>query len=204
MPSDAGDAQTPLPATYDGPVLLIGTIDGAGDRLADLLGRHARLCRVPRTRLLTDLSVAIERNQPALAVYGLPEQYWRTAVGAFFDSLQRHHASRAGKGRWVAYVSSSTVTLEELGRLFPTAQFVHVITRPRGGAGRIVAANRRIGARLPAGAYLEVAEGEMLTGAEACARRVLRFLGEDAPDLDLEQEVLVDLVDVRLSDTERR
>ncbi|MDQ1514597.1 MAG: hypothetical protein QOE80_427, partial [Actinomycetota bacterium] len=42
------------------------------------------------------------------------------------------------------------------------------------------AANRRIGACLPAGTYLEVAEGEMLTGAEACARRVLRFLREEA------------------------
>jgi hypothetical protein len=66
------------------------------------------------------------------------------------------------------------------------------------------AANRRIGACLPAGTYLEVAEGEMLTGAEACARRVLRFLREEAPDLDLDHEVVVDLVDARPSDTERR
>jgi hypothetical protein len=203
MRPDAGDAQPSLPA-YDGPVLLIGTIDGAGDRLADLLGCHPSLCRIPRTRLLTDLAVAIERNQPALAVYGLSEQYWRGAVGAFFDGLQRHHASRADKARWVAYVSSSAITLKELWRLFPTAQFVHVITAPRGGAGRIVAANRRIGAGLPAGTYLEVAEGEMLTGAEACARRVLRFLAEEASELDLDQEVVVDLVDVRLGDPERR
>src|SRR5438309_1859137 len=51
MPPAAGDDQTPLPATHDGPVFLIGTLDGAGDRLADLLGRHPRLCRVPRSRL---------------------------------------------------------------------------------------------------------------------------------------------------------
>ncbi len=203
MAPDAGDAETPFPAMYDGPVFLIGTIDGAGDRLADLLGRDPRLCRVPRSRLLVDLSVAIERNQPALAVYGLSERYWRRAVGSFFDGLQRQYAARADKDRWVAYVSSSSLTIEELSHLFPTAQFVHVITPPRGGAGRIVAANRRTGARLAPGTYLEVAEGDMLTDSEACLARVLRFLTEEAP-VTADREVVVDLVDVGLPDTERR
>ncbi|MDQ1491604.1 MAG: hypothetical protein QOJ23_4118, partial [Actinomycetota bacterium] len=137
------------------------------------------------------------RNQPALAVYGLPEQYWRTAVGEFFDGLQRNYAARSHKARWVAYVSSSSLTLDELNHLFPTAQFVHVITPPRGGAGRIVAANRRTGAGLPTGRYLEVAEGEMLTGAEECALRVLRFLGEDDVVVG-DRELVLDLADQSL------
>jgi hypothetical protein len=211
MRPDAGNAQAPPPpAPHDGPVLLIGTADGAGDRLADLLGRHPRLCRAPRSRLLVDLSTAVERNLPALAAYGLPELYWRRATGAFFDSLQGAYATRNHKPRWVAYASSSSLTLHELWNLFPAAQFVHVITKPRGGAGRIVAANRRTGAGLPAGRYLEIVEGELLVDAEACARRVLHFLGEAIPepvlgiesdredDVVLEPEVVVDLADRRL------
>jgi hypothetical protein len=194
MRADEGDDQAPLPGRYDGPVFLIGTIDGAGDRLADLLGGHPRLTRVPRSRLLVDLAVAIERNQPALAAYGLPEQYWRRAAGAFFDSLQREHVARTRKARWVAYVSSASLTLDELGHLFPMAQFVHVITPPRGGAGRIVAANRRTGAGFPPGTYLEVAEGEMLAGADACLLRVLRFLGEEDVVVS-DREVVVDLAE---------
>ena len=161
MQAEAGVTPTPPPAMSDRPVFLIGTVDGAGDRLADLLGRHPRLCRVPRGRLLVDLSVAMERNLPALGVYGRPEWYWRTAVGAFFDGVQRDYAARTQKARWVAYVSSSSLSLDTLEHLFPTAQFVHVITPPRGGAGRIVAATRRTGAGLPPGSYLEVAESEM-------------------------------------------
>ena len=194
MQPDAGNAPTPIPATHDGPVVLIGTVDGAGDGLADLLGRHPRLCRVPRSRLLVDLVVAIERNQPALAVYRLSAPYWRRATGAFFDGVQRDYTARAHKARWLTYVSSASLRLEELVSLFPAAQFVHVITPPRGGAGRIVAANRRTGAGLPPGNYLEVAEREMLGDAEACVLRVLRFLGEDGVVV-ADPDVVVDLAD---------
>ena len=194
MQSDAGDAQTPIPATHDGPVVLLGTVDGAGDGLADLLGRHPRLCRVPRSRLLVELVVAIERNQPALAGYRLSAADWRRAAGTFFDGVQRDYATRAHKARWLTYVSSSSLRLDELVGLFPAAQFVHVITPPRGGAGRIVASNRRTGAGLPPGTYLEVAEGEMLGDADACVLRVLRFLREDGVVV-ADPEVVVDLAD---------
>ena len=202
MAPDA-EAQRRFRATPDGPVIVIGTTDGAGDRLVDLLGGQSRLCRVPRSRLLIDLVIAIARNQPALAVYGLPPEYWCKAVGAFFDGVQREFAMRAHKARWVTYASTSTLSVEELGYLFPTAQFVHVITPPRGGAGRIVAANRRAGAGLPPGTYLEVAEAEMLTDPELCVRRVLHFLMEDdvsGTDVEvvLETEVTVDLEDATL------
>jgi hypothetical protein len=206
MPSDVGDVAAPMHAAQDGPAILIGTVDGAGDRLAQLLGGQPRLCRVPRSRLLTDLAVAVERNLPALAVTGMPPEYWWSALGAFFDGLQRQYAARMGKVRWVTYVSSATLNIEELSRLFPTAQFVHVITPPRGGAGRIVAANRRAGAGLPPGAYLEVPESEMLTDAESCMRRILRFLGEadvrvsgpDDHEVVLDPEVVVDIEDPTL------
>ena len=195
---------------HDGPVLVIGIADGAGDRLADRLGTHPSLCRIPRTRLLIDLAIAVDRNQPALAAYGMPEQYWRKAVAAFFDGLQHDHAARDHKERWAAYVSSSEhLHRPKLDRLFPTAQFVHVVTRPRGGAGRVLSANRRAGSRLLAGRYLEVAENELTTGIDACAQRVLRFLGEEVvvvgePEVVVsEPETVVDLADARLRRSER-
>ena len=197
------EAQRPFRAPPDGPVIVVGTTDGAGDRLVDLLGRQPRLCRVPRSRLLVELVIAIARNQPALAVYGFSPEYWRRAVGAFFDGIQREFVTQAHKVRWVLYASTSTLSVEELGQLFPTAQFVHVITPPRGGAGRIVAANRRAGAGFPPGTYLEFAEAEMLTDPELCVSRVLRFLGEDDvsvtdAEVVLEPEITVDLEDATL------
>ena len=200
MGTDAGHAHTPLWPTPGRPVILIGITDGAGDMLADLLGCHPRLCRVPRSRLLSDLATAIERNQPALAAYGLAPEHWQQAAGAFFDGLQREYAERDGRARWVAYASSASLSVAELGHLFPTAQLVHVITPPRGGAGRIVAANRRAGAGLPPGRYLEVGEWEILTDSEGCVRRVVRFIEEEdmvAADSEivLEPEIALDLAD---------
>lgn len=190
------------PLRHDGPVLVIGIADGAGDRLADRLGSHPNVCRIPRSRLLVDLAVAVDRNQPALAAYGMPEQYWRKAVAAFFDGLQHDHAVRDHKERWAAYVSSSSISIEQLDRLFPTAQFVHVVTRPRGGAGRVVSTNRKAGSRLLAGRYLEVAEDELIDGIDACAQRVLRFLGEEDVVVG-EPEVLVDLAEGSEAPSER-
>jgi hypothetical protein len=198
------------PLRHDGPVFVIGIADGAGDRLADRLGSHPGLCRIPRSRLLADLAIAIDRNQPALAVYGMPEQYWRKVAATFFDGLQRDHAARDHKSRWAAYVSSSSLSIEDLDRLFPTAQFVHVVTRPRGGAGRVISANRRAGSRLLPGRYLEVAESDLTTGIDACAQSVLRFLGEEdvvVSEQDvmvMELETMVDLADASLRRSEHR
>lgn len=190
---------------HDGPVFLIGIADGAGDRLADHLGRHPALCRIPRSRLLGDLAMAIEKNQPALALYGMPEQYWRKAVAEFFDGLQRDHAGRDHKARWATYVSSSSVSIADLDRLFPTAQFIHIVTRPRGGAGRVISVNRRTAAQLLPGRYLEVAENDVVTDIDACALRVLNFLGEAEPMVGAPgPEVVVDLADVRLHRSELR
>jgi hypothetical protein len=188
---------------HDGPVFVIGIANGAGDRLADRLGAHPHLSRIPPSRLLVDLAVAINRNQPALAVYGMPEQYWRKAAAEFFDGLQRAHAARDHKRRWATYVSSSSLSIEDLDQLFPTAQFVHVVTRPRGGAGRILSTNRRAGSRLIPERYLEVAESDVVAGTDACALAVLRFLGEEDVIVG-EPEVLVDLADARSDRSERR
>ncbi len=196
------------PLRHDGPVFVIGVPDGAGDRLAERLGQHPGLCRIPRSRLLGDLAIALERNQSALAVYGMPEQYWRKAVATFFDGLQRDHAVRDHKKRWAAYVSSSSLSIDDLDRLYPIAQFVHVVMRPRGGAGRVLSRNRRAGSRLLTGRYLEVAESDLTRDIDACAQSVLRFLGEEpvASELEVvvsEQETVVDLADARLRRRER-
>ena len=185
------------PLRYDGPVFVIGIADGAGDLLADCLGSDPGLCRIPRTLLLSDLAIAVDRNQPALAGYGMSEPYWRKALATFFNGLQQDHAARSHKARWAAYVSSSSLSIADLDELFPTAQFVHVVTRPQGRPGRVISANRRTGAQLRPGRFLELDEDEMTADIDACACRVLRFLGEAAL-ADIEAEVMVDLADVQL------
>jgi hypothetical protein len=183
------------PLRYDGPVFVIGIADGAGDRLADRLGSDPGLCRIPRTLLLSDLTIAVDRNQPALAVYGMPQPYWRKALAVFFNGLLQDHAARNHKARWAAFVSSSSLSIADLDELFPTAQFVHVVTRPRGGAGRIISANRRTGAQLRPGRFLELDENEMMADMDGSAHQVLRFLGEEGLAA-VEAEVVVDLTEL--------
>ena len=77
-----------------------------------------------------------------------------------------------------------------------------MVTRPRGGAGRVVSTNRRAGSRLLAGRYLEVPEDELISGIDACAQRVLRFLGEEDVVVG-EPEVVVDLADASEAPSER-
>ena len=120
----------------------------------------------------------LARNQVGLVHYGMPEQYWRKAAAGFHSELQREHASRNGKARWVEFIPSSTLTITQVDRLFPTAQFVHVIARPRGGAGRRRSINRRTGAGLFAGRYLEIFDRDARSHPEESLDRVLDFLGE--------------------------
>lgn len=124
--------QTPAVERPDVPVFVVGIDNESGEGLTDQLGRHPRLSRVPRTRLLADLDAMLARNQVGLVHYGMPEQYWRKAAAGFHSELQREHASRNGKARWVEFIPSSTLTITQVDRLFPTAQFVHVIAQPRG------------------------------------------------------------------------
>jgi hypothetical protein len=201
MPSDSGNNGSNVPSRPPGPavaIFVMGTAHNGAEALAGRLGGHPRLCRVPRTRLLVDFEAAVARNQGALTAYGLPEQYWRQALSGFIGGLQREHAAAAGKVRWVEYISSSSLSIPQVDRIFPVAQFVHVIAQARGGAGRLLSVNRRAGASLLASRYLEVSDEDVVARPGEILTLVLNFLGESletaGPEVSLEdRDVVVDL-----------
>lgn len=160
------------------PIFILGADHPAGTRLTALLDAHPRLSYTPASALLTDLLASVERNRDGLVHYGLPQQYWLCSVARYFEDLQRQHAARMGKARWVHCPPGLIVDL--LDRAFPTAQIVHVVGRNHSfrPGWLTVRAARRAGNRLAPGRYLEIDSKEILARPEVCLRRVLDFLGE--------------------------
>jgi hypothetical protein len=156
------------------PVFILGAGQAGGARLAALLDAHPRLSCAPSSTLLADLLVSVERNHDALVHYGLPHQYWLRSVARYFEELQRQHAARQGKARWVHCPQGLRIDL--LDRAFPTAQIVHLVGRGRRGW------RPAPGHRLAPGRYLEIGWEQSVVPPEAGLRRVLDFLGETWDD----------------------
>lgn len=176
-------------------------IPGESHFVVGLAGRRFRLARRPR--------VAVERilahhrfERWGLAPTAVREQVARTnprtyaeAVRAVFEAYAASH----GKPRWGDKTPGYVTRIRLLARLFPDAQFVHVIRDGRAVAASVaemhfgpgdpvsagfwwrkrVAAGLRDGRRLGPGRYLEVRLEDLIADPEATLRRVLAFLGEE-------------------------
>jgi hypothetical protein len=172
------------------PVFVVGAGGGDAWRLGELLDDHPRLGLAPGSNLLLDLMQAIEKNQDALAHYGLPTQYWRHRAARFFGGLEDEHAASRGKARWIECLSSPPHSINDLERLFPTAQFILVRHHCR---WRPAQADRRRFPRRASAQHLEIDSEDLARRPQECLTEVLRFLGEAGP-LD-ETGVLVDLAE---------
>ncbi|HEY3239727.1 MAG TPA: hypothetical protein VGL92_09195, partial [Acidimicrobiia bacterium] len=161
------------------PVFVLGT--RGGQRLAALLDLHPHLCGVPNSGLLAGLVDLVETNRDSLVRYGLPDQYWRSAVARFLAGLQEDHTAREGKTRWVEWVSSPRLSIGELDRFFPGAQLILVSDRPLLGRRRRV--EHHAAARPASSRYLKVRDADLTADPERCLREVLRFLREPWSDV---------------------
>lgn len=178
------------------PVFVFGT--RGGRRLAEILDLHPHLCGVPNSGLLAGLVDLVETNRHSLVHYGLPDQYWRSAVARFLAGLQTDHMAREGKNRWVEWVSTQRLSIAELDRFFPTAQLIRVserpsrVGRPRRGEDHAAAAT------MASGRYLRVLHGDLQADPERCLRDVLRFLREPWSDVfapaGRDESEIIDLV----------
>ncbi|MGH8973849.1 MAG: hypothetical protein ACRD0C_11685 [Acidimicrobiia bacterium] len=159
------------------PVFVLG--NRGGQRLAALLDLHPHLCGVPNSGLLAGLVDLVEANRESLVRYGLPDQYWRSAVARFLAALQADHAAREGKTRWVEWVASPRLSMAELDRFFPGAQMIRVSDRPSMGWRRRADDQ----ARLVSGRFLKVRDADLTADPQRCLRDVLGFLGEPWVDV---------------------
>jgi hypothetical protein len=125
------------------------------------------------------------------------------------------YAESRGKPRWGDKTPGYVTHLPQLSRLFPDAQFVHVVRdgravavslgeRPWGPASAIAGAfwwrtkagrGRRDGRALPSDRYLEVRHEDLLADPAAELARVCAFLGAEYSPEMLEYRDRVELAD---------
>jgi hypothetical protein len=123
----------------------------------------------------------------------------RAGFAEVVDAVFRSYASAHGKARWGDKTPGYVTHIPLLARLFPEAQFVHVIRDGREVAASLVTwswgppsaisgafwwvhkvrAGRRSGRRLPPGRYVEVRLEDLVAGPEPTLHDLCRFLGED-------------------------
>lgn len=205
------------------PFFVVGSDRSGTTLLRLMLDSHPRL-HVPRESwflidLLRELpgGVPLDERQRQHAVslmvghsrwrdLGIPDADLRDAVASLAIVTLRHLAEapfrllmqRAGKARWGDKTPGYVTHISELARLFPEAQFVHLIRdcrdvcvslRSRGWRGRLpsqarywatqVAAGMAQGRSLRSGRYLEVSYQDLVLHPETTLEAVCRFLGED-------------------------
>jgi hypothetical protein len=190
--------------------IFVGGLQRSGTTLMrTLLDRHPHIAGIPEeARFLQDerfelfFSGLLVQYSKRCGLLGIGAAELDHAVAAFVDSLFAPYTSRKGAHRWAEKTTTNILRIDYLSRLFPDAQFIHMIRDPRdilcsrkqGTARRkpqwamftaeIVAPEwvRRITAGLPwrgqPERYLEVRYEHLAHDPEATLRRVLAFLGE--------------------------
>ena len=102
-----------------------------------LLNRHPAIACGPESQLLERTSFLAfhrfleETYLPQLRQYGLAPAEIDRGVAAFINNFLMRYAARRGKPRWAEKTPKNIVRITYLFRLFPDAQFVHMVRDPR-------------------------------------------------------------------------
>lgn len=138
-----------------------------------------------------------ERPDPAAFVDGLPDR----RPGTLLNGLYSQYAAQHGAERWGDKSPTYTAYIDLLGRIFPTAQFIHIIRDGRDVAlstietfqkdsfhvdmyfaawtwKRRVQTARAVGARLGPDRYYELRYEQLVANPEPLLRSICDFLGE--------------------------
>jgi hypothetical protein len=177
-----------------------------------MLDSHSRLAVPHESYFVVDLALRRTASlddilsHPRFLQWGLDPQAVRDRVGgrpltyaeavrAVFETW----AAAEGKPRWGDKTPDYVIHIDLLARLFPDAQFVHVIRdgrevaaslaeRPWGPRSAVIGAfawrwkmarGCRAGRRLQPGRYIEVRLDDLVSDPRGCLRRVCDFLGEE-------------------------
>jgi hypothetical protein len=102
-----------------------------------LLNRHRHIACGPEAVFPQDPSFAVWHNLLArewgerLESYGLSSNALDGAVATLIDTLFTRYQIAEGKKRWAEKTPGNIMRIEYLSRLFPKAQFIHIIRDPR-------------------------------------------------------------------------
>ena len=159
------------------PVFVVGDPCGCR-RLRELLDANSGVSAPPETAWLTTVARATWEALPGLARYGYPEQYWLSAIGRFYDGIQRDFAASRGRTRWSD--TAPGLELHLIDRMFPRSQVISIVAERRGRRSALCCRTRRVGSQLTPGRYLEISSGDLEEYPQKTLRGALEFLGEAA------------------------
>lgn len=184
-------------AARDRPVFIVGCQRSGTTLLRLMLDSHSALACGPETLFLSDMERIITTDWHRLARFGFGQDYWLAGIAAFFGGVHADYAAAHGKRRWIDKSPRYALHMDFIARVFPDAQFIHVIRDGRDVAvshrqrygywaalrttakwPRYVRAARASATRLPAERYLEVHYEDLVADAQGQLHRVLDFLGE--------------------------
>ncbi|MEJ7708146.1 MAG: sulfotransferase [Nocardioidaceae bacterium] len=163
-----------------------------------MLDSHSQISCGPETRFLEDMERIVSTDWNRLARFGFDQEDWLRRIAAFFGGIHQDYAASRGKQRWADKSPRYALHMDFIARIFPDAQFVHVIRDARDVAvshrkrfgyrscvtsavkwPRYIAAARASAARLQPGRYHELRYDDLVGDAEKTLRELLEFLGEE-------------------------
>jgi hypothetical protein len=203
------------------PFFVVGCPRSGTTLVRTILDGHSRLSIPPESHFVLALSRRGRRGtatlddilaHPEFAAWGADEQTLRRSVERaapanypeLVSAVFEWYAESQGKPRWGDKTPGYVSYLPQLLRMFPDAQFVHLLRdgrevvaslseqawgpkRPVIGAlwwRRKVSAGRRAGHRLGADRYLELRLEDLIADPETKVNEVCAFLGEEfEPDM---------------------
>lgn len=180
------------------PIFVVGAPRSGTTLFRLILDSHPRIACGPETHFLQDMAQILGPRWRLLQRYGFDQDWWCQKIASFFDSFKLEHLAIKGKERWADKTPSYTLNLPFIERLFPSAQYVHIIRdgrdvvashKDRWGYRRAVSATkswpqyvrpaRTFGAGIGPGRYLEVRYEDLVESPEETVRGALNFLRED-------------------------
>lgn len=187
-----------MTAPTDVPIFVVGCQRSGTTMLRLMLDSHSRISCGPETRFLSDMERIVSADWIRLHLYGFDQQVWLSGLAKFFGDIQQGYATSRGKQRWADKTPLYAMHMDFIARIFPRAQFIHVIRDARDVAvshrksfgyrsciksavkwPRYIATARASGRRLGPERYFEVRYEQLVGNSEETLRGLLNFLGEE-------------------------
>jgi Sulfotransferase family len=130
-------AEIRLPSDLRSPIFIGGQRRSGTSLFRVLLNRHPRISAGPESKFVQDPSFMAWNDLVAttwpqwLEGYGFGRTEVDLAVAAMVDNIFTRYQLTQGKARWAEKTPTNILRIDYLFRLFPHAQFVHVIRDPR-------------------------------------------------------------------------
>lgn len=197
-----------LPSDMRSPIFIGGQRRSGTSLFRVLLNRHPRIAAGPESKFVQDPSFMawndciVDAWPRWLEGYAFGPAEVDLAVAALVDNIFTRYQLIQGKARWAEKTPKNILRIDYLFRLFPHAQFIHIIRDPRDTycsirqrmlldkaewikfrprrAARDWRASILAGKRWHSNPdrYLEVHYEKLVADPEQVMRRVLTFLGE--------------------------